>query len=125
MGQRGGSHENEFWLFSNTKMNAKNRAKKADENNGVICLVSMFSYWVMVLKLSKKCIVCYIMLTSERNLNLLKLLTYMQMEFLITFFQKMIWVIGVSATVNKISAIKNKKGSWLSKNLTKFFDFKP
>ena len=61
MGQSGGSHENEFWLFSNTKMNAKNRAKKADENNGVICLVSMFSYWVMVLKLSKKvhCLLYY------------------------------------------------------------------
>ena len=30
------------------------RAEKVDEKNGVICLVSMFPSWVMVLKLSKK-----------------------------------------------------------------------
>ena len=30
------------------------RAEKVDEKNGVICLVSMFPTWVMVLKLSKK-----------------------------------------------------------------------
>ena len=30
------------------------RAEKEDEKNGVICLVSMFPSWVMVLKLSKK-----------------------------------------------------------------------
>ena len=30
------------------------RAGKVDEKNGVICLVSMFPSWVMVLKLSKK-----------------------------------------------------------------------
>ena len=30
------------------------RSEKVDEKNGVICLVSMFSSWVMVLKLSKK-----------------------------------------------------------------------
>ena len=28
------------------------RAEKVDAKNGVICLVSMFSSWVMVLKLS-------------------------------------------------------------------------
>ena len=30
------------------------RAEKVDEKSGVICLISMFSYWVMVCKLSKK-----------------------------------------------------------------------
>ena len=30
------------------------RSEKVDEKNGVICLVSMFLSWVMVLKLSKK-----------------------------------------------------------------------
>ena len=29
------------------------RAEKVDEKNGVICLVSMFPSWVMVLKLFK------------------------------------------------------------------------
>ena len=30
------------------------RAEKIDEKNGVICPVSMFPFWVMVCKLSKK-----------------------------------------------------------------------
>ena len=30
------------------------RSEKVDEQNGVICLVSMFPSWVMVFKLSKK-----------------------------------------------------------------------
>ena len=30
------------------------RTEKVDEKNGVICLVSMFPFWDMVLKLSKK-----------------------------------------------------------------------
>ena len=29
-----GPHQNEFWLFSNTKMNIKNRVGKADEKMG-------------------------------------------------------------------------------------------
>ena len=32
------------------------RAEKADEKNGVICLLAKFPSWVMALKLSKKCI---------------------------------------------------------------------
>ena len=39
---------------SNSEMNVTNKAEKIDEKNGVICLVSMFPSWVMVLKLSKK-----------------------------------------------------------------------
>ena len=30
-GSKGGPHENEFWLFSNTKMNITNRVEKVDE----------------------------------------------------------------------------------------------
>ena len=50
-GQSGGPHQNEFWLFSNTKTK---KVEKVDEKNGFISLVSMFPSWVMVLKLSKK-----------------------------------------------------------------------
>ena len=32
------------------------RAEKVDEKNGVICVDFMFPSWVMILKLSKKCI---------------------------------------------------------------------
>ena len=66
------------------------------KKNGVICLVSMFPSLVMVLKLSKKCIFCNFVLTSARNLSLLKRFTYMPLKVFITHFQKMIWFIGVN-----------------------------
>ena len=33
-GTKGGPHENEFWLFSNRKMNVTNRVGKVDEKWG-------------------------------------------------------------------------------------------
>ena len=40
---KGGPHENEFGLFSNTKMNVINiKVKKVYKKSGVICLISMF-----------------------------------------------------------------------------------
>ena len=53
-GPKGGPHENEFRIFSNSEMNIAIRSEKVDEKNGVICLVYMFPSWVMVLWLSKK-----------------------------------------------------------------------
>ena len=53
-GPKGGPHENEFWVFSNSEVNITVRSEKVDEKNGVNCLVSQFPSWVMVLKLSKK-----------------------------------------------------------------------
>ena len=75
----GGPHENEFWVFSNSEMNITNR-----KSRWVISLVSMFPSWVMVFKLSKK------VLTSARNLSLLKQFTYMNLKYLVTHFQKMV-----------------------------------
>ena len=45
------------------------RAKKVDEKNEVICLVSIFPSWYMVLKLFKK-----VSLSSAQNLSLLTLI---------------------------------------------------
>ena len=60
----------------------------------------------MVLKLSKKsAFFCKFVLTSARNLSLLKQSTYMLLKVLITLFQKMIWFIGVCATVHEMLAI--------------------
>ena len=49
-GPKGGPHENEFWQLW---ISQTVRAQKVDEKNGVICLVSFFPSWVMVLKLPK------------------------------------------------------------------------
>ena len=49
----------------------------------------MLPSWVMVLKLSKKCIFCNLVLTSARNLSVLKQFTYMNQKVFITVSQKM------------------------------------
>ena len=88
------------------------RAEKVNGKNGVINLVSMFPSWVfpflpsMVCKLSKKGIFYNFVLTSAINLSLLKQFTYMHLKVLITFFQKMLWFIGVWASIHEILAIK-------------------
>ena len=66
------------------------RAEKVDGKNGVICLVSMLPSRVMVLKLSKKVHFCNFVLTSARNLSILKQFTYMHLKGLVAHFQKMV-----------------------------------
>ena len=61
-------------------------AEKLVEKNGVICLVS--ELWS--LSYLKKCIFCDVVLTSARNLSLLKQFTYMNRKGLVTHFQKMV-----------------------------------
>ena len=81
------------------------RAGKVDEKNGVICIVFMFSLWVMVLKLSKKCIFGNFWLSSARNSSLLKQFTYMLLKVLITLSEYHM-VYRCQATDFKILMIK-------------------
>ena len=101
----GTPHGNEFWVFSkiqNWKLQTV-RSQKVDEKNGVICLVSMFPAWVMVLKLSKKkCIFGNFMLNSAINLGLLKQFTYVHLVGLVTHFQKIVLFIMQWLSVFKI-----------------------
>ena len=46
--------ENEFFPILKYKNESYKQSRKRRWKNGVICLASMFSSWVMVLKLSKK-----------------------------------------------------------------------
>ena len=79
---------------------------KVDEKNGTFCLVSMFSSWVRVLKLSKK--VHFLKFCADFSKKLKKL-RYMHLKVLITLFQKIIWFAGVWATAHEILAIKISK----------------
>ena len=55
MGQRGDHMKMNFEYFQIQKWILQTvRSEKVDEKNGVICLVSMFLFWVMVPKLSRK-----------------------------------------------------------------------
>ena len=57
----------------------------------------------------KKRIFYNFVLTLVRNLSLLKRSAYMHLKVLFPFFQKMVWFIGVQATVHEILAIKISK----------------
>ena len=78
MNQRGDHMKMNFEYFQIQKWMLQTvRAEKLDKINWVICPVSMFPSWVMVFKLSKKVHFCNFVLTSARNLSLLKQFTYM------------------------------------------------
>ena len=50
---------------------------------------------------------CNFVVNSARNLSLLKQFTYMDLKVLITVFEKIIWFIGVWATVRKIFLLRS------------------
>ena len=85
-------------------------AKKVDIKNGVICLVSVFPFWVMVFKLSKKVHfwqICAELCKKPKSVEAIYI--YIDLKVLITLFQKMIWFIEVWATVYDILAIRISK----------------
>ena len=72
------------------------RAQKVGEKNGVIYLVSFFPSWVLVLKLPKIVHFCKFVLTSARNLNLLKQFIYIHLKNVIMLFQKIVFYRGMN-----------------------------
>ena len=78
----------------------KQLQRKKYIKNGVICLVSIFPSWVIVRKFYN------FVLSSARNLSQLKQITYMHLKVLILLLEKIVWFIGVWATVQEILAIK-------------------
>ena len=102
-------------------MKNKNKCYKQLERRKY--LVSMFPSWVMVLKLSKKCIFCNFVLTLARNLSLLKQFTFKKLKVLITIFKKIKSIIGVWATVHEIFAIKMSKKMLTQQNFNKIILF--
>ena len=91
-----GPHGNGFSNFQIQKWVLQTvRAQKVDGKNGIIFLISIFLSWVMVLKLPKIVHVFKFVLTSARNLNILKEFISIHLKYLIMLFQKMVFFIGV------------------------------
>ena len=96
------------------------RVEKVDEKNEIICLVSTFSSWVMVLKLFKK--VHFMQFCAElSNLSLWKQFPSMHLKFLITLFQKLVCFIRAWNNIHEILAIKKSKKMLTQQKLNKFF----
>ena len=100
-GLKRGPHENKFWIFSNKKMNAEIRWKKWGPSSSFLCF--LLELWS--LNCPRKYIFCNSVLTSVRNLSLLKKLAYMHLKVLIALFKKMIRFIGVWTPIHEILTI--------------------
>ena len=123
-GSKGGPHENEFWLFSNTKMNITNRVEKVDEKNEVICLVFKFPFWVGALNLSRKVNFSPFCADFSKKPKSVKAIYIFHLKVLTTFFQKMIWFIRVWATLYEILAIKISKNMLTQQKFNKIISFR-
>ena len=101
MWQRGDHMKMNFEYFQIQKWILQRvRSEKVDEKNGAISLVSFFPSWVMVLKLSKKVHFCNFVLSSARNLGLLKQFQYMHLEGQMVLFI-MLWLTVLEILVSE------------------------
>ena len=95
-----------FDKFQIQKMNITNRAQKVDEKMVLFDKFPFFLPQLWSLNYPQKCIFCKFVLTSARNLNLLKQFISIHLKDLIMLFQKIIFFIGIRAIVHEI--FKNK-----------------
>ena len=105
---KGGSHENEFWEFSDTKINITDSksSKSGWKKNGVVCLVSFFPSWVMVVKLQKIVHFLQIYTDLSKKSKFIKAIFYIHFNDLIMLFRKILCLVWVWTTAHKISRIK-------------------
>ena len=104
------------WLWNSS-------AEKVDEKMEWSVQLPRFLPELWSLNCPKKYIFCNFVLTSARNLSLLKQFTYTKLKVLITVFQILIWFIGVWATIHEISAIKSSKTMLTQQKFNKVLRF--
>ena len=81
------------------------RSEKLDEENGVICPVSTFPSWVMVLKLSKKVLFVQFRPDSIKKCSLQQF-TYMHLKGVIMHFQKIVLFVVLWLNISQILKFK-------------------
>ena len=89
------------------------RSEKLDGENGVICPVSMFPSWAMVLKLSKKVLFLQFRPDSSKKSNLQQF-TYMHLKGVITHFQKIVLFVVLWLNTSEISKFKFEEFCYIS-----------
>ena len=98
------------------------RAEKVDEKNGVICLVSMFSSWVMVRKLSQKVHFLQFCADFNKKSKSVKAIYIFESEsYPSTLSENGVWFIGVQGTVHEILAIEIWKKMLTQQKFNKIF----
>ena len=85
------------WILTISAPKWMMRTVRAEKLNEKIFMVSMFSSpLIWSLNWPKKCIFSSFVLTSGKNLSLLKQLICMHLKVLITLFQKIVWFTRLS-----------------------------
>ena len=124
-GSKARPHENEFPLFSNTKINITNRVEKVNEKkNEVICLVFKFPSWVMALNLSRKVHFLQFYADFSKKPKSVKAIYIFHLKVLTTLIQKMKWFIGIWATPYEILAIEISKNMLTQQKFNKIIWFR-
>ena len=117
---KGGPHGTEFWRFWNI---STDRAQTADGKNRAICLVIMFTPWVMVIKMSKMAHFCIFYWRQQKTSHSLGK-TFKCTWKIFEFFQKIVWLISFRVTVHEISSVEIQKNCWVSQKIMKLCIFK-
>ena len=115
------------WILTIFKYKNKyyKQSRKSRWKYEVIPLVFKFPSWVMVLNLSRKVNFLQFCADFSKKRKSVQAIYIFHLKVLTTLSQKIIWFIGVWATLYEILAIKISKICWLIRNLTKLFDLEP
>ena len=84
------------------------RAERVDGQNGVICLVIMFTLRVMVIKMSKMAHFLYFQLIPAKNQSQFKCIFTCIWKILFSSLGKMLWIVGSWATISNTSTLEDK-----------------
>ena len=109
MDQREDHMQKNFDYFEIQKWMLQTEWKKPMKKMRSFFLFPRFLPELWFLNCLTKCIFLDFVLTSARNLSLLKQFIYVYLKILITLFQKIIWFKGFWATAHEILAIKISK----------------
>ena len=101
------------WNFEVCEMRKWNiqrdRVKRINEKNGVICLFIMFTPRVMVIKILKMAHYLHFLLMTAKSQSQFWQNIWVLPKGLIEFFHKIVWLIGFGVTVRKILRIEISK----------------
>ena len=77
------------------------RAQKVDDKNRVICLVTLFSPGVMVIKISEMAHSLYLLLMKTKSQSQFGEIICVHLKDIIEFFQKMVWLIVTGHEISR------------------------
>ena len=112
--QRGTTWKSILTIFK-YKSECCKHSRKTRWKKEVICLVFKIPSWVMALNLSRKVHLLQFCTDFSKKPKTVKAIYIFHPKVLTTYFQKMIWFVGVWPTLYDMLAIKI---CWLSRNLT-------